>query len=205
MMGLRDRQKADRHRRMIDAAAHLFNHNGYESTSMEAIADRAEVSVGTVYNYYNNKAEILLAIVSDEGEKVHQAGARIIAARGDDARTAVEDLIALYVEHPMCFMRKEEWRQVFAMSILHPDTRFGDRYAEVEQSLCRQLTDLLALLVEDGRMRAVEDLVSLGEVLFHNVNAMFAVYVSNEAMELADIKTRLMAQTECVLGRLYVD
>ncbi|RUT95156.1 TetR/AcrR family transcriptional regulator, partial [Mesorhizobium sp. M7A.T.Ca.TU.009.01.3.2] len=50
MSGLRARQKADRHRRIIEAAAELFREAGYEGAKIEAIAAQAEVSVGTIYN-----------------------------------------------------------------------------------------------------------------------------------------------------------
>ncbi|RUU50585.1 TetR/AcrR family transcriptional regulator, partial [Mesorhizobium sp. M7A.T.Ca.TU.009.01.1.1] len=70
MSGLRARQKADRHRRIIEAAAELFREAGYEGAKIEAIAAQAEVSVGTIYNYYENKGDILGAIVSLEVNEV---------------------------------------------------------------------------------------------------------------------------------------
>src|SRR6185312_13342588 len=70
MSGLRERQRADRHRRILEAAASLFRQSGYEGAKMEAIAAEAEVSVGTIYNYYRNKGDILVAIVSMEVNEV---------------------------------------------------------------------------------------------------------------------------------------
>ncbi|TIY03560.1 MAG: helix-turn-helix transcriptional regulator, partial [Mesorhizobium sp.] len=70
MNGLRARQKADRHRRIIEAAAELFRDAGYEGAKIETIAAQAEVSVGTIYNYYQNKGDILGAIVSMEVNEV---------------------------------------------------------------------------------------------------------------------------------------
>ena len=45
------------------AARRLFAGHGYEATSMRAIAEEAEVSVGLVYNYFDGKADLLRAIV----------------------------------------------------------------------------------------------------------------------------------------------
>lgn len=64
MSGLREKQKAHRHDRIIDAATSLFREQGYELVKMEAIAAAAEVSIGTIYNYYRNKGDLLVAIVS---------------------------------------------------------------------------------------------------------------------------------------------
>jgi AcrR family transcriptional regulator len=45
------------------AARHLFAGHGYEATSMRAIAEEADVSVGLAYNYFDSKADLLRAIV----------------------------------------------------------------------------------------------------------------------------------------------
>jgi AcrR family transcriptional regulator len=43
-----------------DAALRLFKRDGYEQTTMEAIAEAAEVSVSTLYRYFPSKDLILL-------------------------------------------------------------------------------------------------------------------------------------------------
>jgi AcrR family transcriptional regulator len=66
MAGLRAKQKADRTRRILEAATTLFRQQGYDSARIEDIAEMAEVSVGTLYNYYQNKGDILVATVAME-------------------------------------------------------------------------------------------------------------------------------------------
>ena len=80
MAGLRAKQKADKTRRILDSAATLFREQGYDSARIEDIAEMAEVSVGTLYNYYQNKGDILVATVAMEVTEVLQAGARILAS-----------------------------------------------------------------------------------------------------------------------------
>ena len=60
MAGLRERQKATRTQRILDEAFELFRSVGYEAARIEDIAAAAELSVGTFYNYFPSKAEILL-------------------------------------------------------------------------------------------------------------------------------------------------
>jgi AcrR family transcriptional regulator len=50
-------------RRMLDVARDLYVANGYAGTTIEAIAERAEVGVQTVYFTFNNKRNILKEIV----------------------------------------------------------------------------------------------------------------------------------------------
>jgi len=61
----RDREK--RYRTIFKAAEKLFAKQGYHKTSMEQIADRAEVSVGTVYFYFKNKEDLLVHLIGDIG------------------------------------------------------------------------------------------------------------------------------------------
>jgi TetR/AcrR family transcriptional regulator len=47
---------------ILEAAEKLFLSKGYESTTMDEIATASEFSKGTLYNYFNSKDELYLAI-----------------------------------------------------------------------------------------------------------------------------------------------
>ena len=49
------------------AAGLLFQRDGFAATSIEQIAERAELSTGTVYNYFPSKGDLLLALVALDG------------------------------------------------------------------------------------------------------------------------------------------
>lgn len=63
----REREKQLRRQSILSAAEILFAHNGYRRTKIENIAEKAEVSVGTVYGYFRNKEELLVAVLDDIG------------------------------------------------------------------------------------------------------------------------------------------
>jgi AcrR family transcriptional regulator len=50
-------------RRIVEAATALFDARGYAVTTMEAIAERADVAVETVYSRFRTKANLLDAIL----------------------------------------------------------------------------------------------------------------------------------------------
>lgn len=56
----RSRKKRDE---LLNAAAQVFAERGYSATTTDAIADVAGVSIGTLYNYFRNKRQILLALI----------------------------------------------------------------------------------------------------------------------------------------------
>lgn len=51
---------------ILDAAAQVLLRDGYEKTSTNRIAQRAGVSVGSLYRYFSGKDEILLALLARE-------------------------------------------------------------------------------------------------------------------------------------------
>jgi AcrR family transcriptional regulator len=55
--------------RIADAAAGLFLNGGYHSTSVREVAQKAGLSVGSVFNYFTSKEEILFFLFSRNQER----------------------------------------------------------------------------------------------------------------------------------------
>jgi AcrR family transcriptional regulator len=196
MTGLRERQKADRTRRILEAASTLFRAQGYDSVRIEDIAAAAEVSAGTCYNYFSTKGDLLLAIVSMEVEEVIDAGRALVEAPPPDIAQALGSLIRLYYDHSLNYLSKEMWRKAMAFSIEAPDTPFSQRYTELDAMLAAQVCDLIAALKARGLTRADLDPRVIGQVVFNTLNQMFIEFVKADAMPLADLHRVSAAQTE---------
>ncbi|MCA4779088.1 TetR/AcrR family transcriptional regulator [Acinetobacter towneri] len=50
---------------ILDSARELIAHGGFKEASIQAIAERAGVSTGLVYRYFENKSQILIEVLSD--------------------------------------------------------------------------------------------------------------------------------------------
>lgn len=61
---LRERNRQRTIQRIIDAAFELFQTVGYHQTTMDAIAEKAEVSRATLFNYFPAKREILIPLTN---------------------------------------------------------------------------------------------------------------------------------------------
>jgi len=66
----RQREREQRYQTILNAAESLFASEGYHKTSMERIADAAEVSVGAVYFYFKNKEDLLLHLLDEIGYRL---------------------------------------------------------------------------------------------------------------------------------------
>jgi len=58
----REREKEEKRSIIIEAAEKLFHSKGFENTTMKQIANKVEYSKGMLYNYYNSKDELYIAI-----------------------------------------------------------------------------------------------------------------------------------------------
>jgi AcrR family transcriptional regulator len=57
--GRRERKKDETKRKIIDVALELFHRQGFAATTMEQIADTADVAKGTLYNHFATKEAIV--------------------------------------------------------------------------------------------------------------------------------------------------
>jgi AcrR family transcriptional regulator len=192
-MGLRARHKADRTARIIATASGMFRADGFDAVRMEVIAAEAEVSPGTVYNYFPTKGDLLVAIVAREVEEVLAAGEAVVVMPPDDAGRAVALLVHGYFDHSLVYLSKEMWRVAMAMTVQSPDSPASRDYVALDGRLRGQVVALIAALQARGRVTAACDPVALGAVIFHNLDAMFRAFVTTD-QRLEDLKAAVDAQ-----------
>jgi AcrR family transcriptional regulator len=56
---LRERKKQEQRQAIVDAAIGLFREHGFDETRVQDILDRANISLGTFYNYFPGKDAVL--------------------------------------------------------------------------------------------------------------------------------------------------
>lgn len=195
MTGLRERQKADRTRRILEAASRLFRAQGYDAVRIEDIAAAAEVSAGTCYNYFSTKGDLLLAIVSMEVEEVIEAGRALVLSPPADVARALVELIRIYYDHSLHYLSKEMWRRAMAISIEAPATPFSRHYTQLDAMLAAQVCDLLTALKRRGLTRGDLDPAVLGQIVFSALNQLFIEFVKDDAMPMPDLHRASEAQT----------
>ncbi len=198
MVGLREKQKADRKERILRAAVERFRADGYRSVRIEDLAEAAEVSVGTVYNYYLTKGDILIATVAMEVEEVLDAGKAIVADPPPGAEAALMKLITGYYDHSLEYLSKEMWRTAMALSIQEPDTPNGRHYTDLDRRLAAQVTDLIKVLQKRGDLPPRLDAFALGQVVFNTLNMLFIEFVKDAPMTLADLRDQVGRQIKTV-------
>ncbi len=199
-MSLRETNKVSRQKRIVANAARFFSSIGYDLTAIEMVAERSNVSPATIYNNFDNKIGLLLAVLIDEGEGVEQIGETIIAQRQRNDVDIIYKLIELYVDHPMEFMNKSCWRQALAASTASSHKKFSQEYHNVDRKLKAQLIGVMHALKDEQVFIAEWDSQSLGEIIWNNVNQMFTDFISDEPMSIQELKDALKRQTASIIS-----
>jgi AcrR family transcriptional regulator len=79
----RERLKREREERILAAAATVFANKGYHRATIREIAELADVGDGTIYNYFDNKFDLLIGILARLAEVDRLPAELMQAAQGD--------------------------------------------------------------------------------------------------------------------------
>lgn len=82
-------QKMTGRERIIAAARHLFATRGFHQTAMVELASEAQISVGQIYRLFENKNDIVVAIVQDDASE-RMADLRRIRDEVEDGAMSIE-------------------------------------------------------------------------------------------------------------------
>lgn len=104
MIELRKHPRQDRSRAKVDgilaAAADLCSGRGLDALTTNAVAARAGVSIGSLYQYFPGKAALLAALIRAERANLLEAVERIVSSDAASSLTLlVDELIEATVAH----------------------------------------------------------------------------------------------------------
>jgi AcrR family transcriptional regulator len=96
--GLRERKRRQTRQRIIDEGLRLFLANGFDATTLDAIAEAADISRRTFFYYFTSKEDIVMAYQSGSMERLRDAIVSESPDRPplDVVRNAVVKLTATY-------------------------------------------------------------------------------------------------------------
>jgi AcrR family transcriptional regulator len=109
-VGLRERNAAQTRELILDTALPMFLDRGYEATTMEDIAERAQIGTSTLYRYFPSKDLLLLEPLAVRGHLSAELRARPI---DEPLAQALGHALAALVSAPR--PRPARLRQIFTV------------------------------------------------------------------------------------------
>ncbi len=153
-------RKAATRERIVAAALEQVAEGGYASASVQSVAGRADLAVGTIYRHFPSKAELFAEVFRRASQR--ELDVLVDVSSGDDRRAA--ERVAAAVE---AFCRRALAGPVLAYALLAEPV---DPAVESERlRLRRGYRDAFAGVLEGG--------VASGELRSHDVQTLAAVLV----------------------------
>ncbi len=178
--GLRERKKARTRRAISDVATRLFAERGFEAVTVAEVADAAEVSVTTVFNYFGSKEELFF----DREEELRGNLVRAITDRPAGA-SVVEALAGLVVANRIP-VPGEGWDAVRDPARLEGFRRFLATERASGALRARRLATTERLREDLAAALAVELDMAAGDAPVVAFAAMLAAAVAVRERALAD-------------------
>ncbi|KUI47302.1 TetR family transcriptional regulator [Mycobacterium sp. GA-1199] len=134
-----DRRTALTTSNILDTAERLFTERGFHAVTMDAIADAADLAVGSIYHHFKNKERLYLALV----ERALEVNEQAMAGAYGNGRSPIEELRAASDAYCGFHLSNPGYFRMIAQRTL--DVPPGDMAGEIE----RRIADKVERLVGD--------------------------------------------------------
>lgn len=160
---------------ILEAAAHIFEEQGYGKMTTNAVAELAGVSIGSLYQYFPNKEALICAVYECHHARMRESIARemnkpLDVANFEALRHLVEAIARAHLVEPELHAKFES-------------LRFEEPFAEIlrEKDLGDIQRRLELLLRENKKAYAIEDEVFSAEILVSAVHSLVHVFTGHTA------------------------
>ena len=127
---------------IVQSARELINEEGYDAITTNTIAQRAGVSIGTLYAYFSNKKDILMEVVAAFNEEIYthfQSGIRENTAGTLSLEETIDAvLLALWHTH---IHEKRLHNEIVILALRDPE--IDAAFAANDERLFGQIRELL--------------------------------------------------------------
>ncbi len=180
----------DRRRRIIDATLALAAKGGYDAVQMRAVAEKADVALGTLYRYFPSKIHLLVSGLAREFGRAQEKLERT-AIPGD---TPAERLMFVLGRNTRLMQRDPHLTEAMVRAFMFADTSAA---AEVEQ-VGRLMEDMFA------KAMGIEEPTEADRDIFHVIAdvwmANLVAWVTRRA-SAADVANRLELSVHLLLDK----
>jgi len=144
-----------RRKQILEAALAVFSTRGYGESTMADVAAEAGVGVGTLYNYYKNKRDLLISLV--QNLLISKSLIHILDnVKGQSNRDFMDSLLAERLE----FGFSNSQTILFLMFEIQRDTKLRRLYVQkVVAPLLARIEGYIRAQVRSGAFRKVDEKV----------------------------------------------
>lgn len=196
-LSLRERNKLDKISRIRAAALELFDNKGYDATTTREIAELADVGIGTVFMYANDKRDLLFLIFNDDlDEVVEKAFANV-----DTQEPLTLQVFAVFSRFYEAFHPRANLSRILLRELVFfSEGKQADQFLANRQRILTQLEQLASQAIESGKVVTSEDSARLARAIFFLYSGEVRLWLSEPNPDLSLGLTSLR-KTLALLGR----
>jgi len=158
--------------RILEAAVRIFSTHGFDRASVKSIAEEAGVAVGSIYNHFGSKDDLLISIF--EEEFAHRIA---LVDRIRESQDPIPDQVErLLQDH---FARAREHRELAELLLYeryHRGSRVRERLAALQADVVIRIAAILRRGIDEGWIRPCHPDV-VAQALFDLVQTMTVCWV----------------------------
>jgi AcrR family transcriptional regulator len=151
---VRRRRKAERPKEILEAAFTEFSRNGYATTTLDQIAERAGVTKGTIYVYFENKEHLFISMVHDFTKSTFD----VVDDMFETHEGSTADLLRMQFSFIYQHIVEDQRRRDVLRMLIAEAGRFpelADRYyREILQPCMEQLKQAIQRGIDRGEIRS---------------------------------------------------
>jgi AcrR family transcriptional regulator len=181
-LGLRERKKIDKLRRIKAAATELFKSKGFAATTTIEIAERAGVAEGTLFLYAEDKRDLLFEIGLEQLERTRKRG----FAKIDPLSPLLEQLMA-----PEVALYRHVAKDLRLHRILCEETAFcngrqASRIRESRRRFIKKIEDVIVAAEHAGQIRCDENTDFVAQHIFYSSLGAYRWWIALEKPKVAE-------------------
>lgn len=198
---VRRRRKAERPQEILQAAFDEFSRNGYATTTLEAIAERAGVTKGTIYVYFENKEHLFISVVREVTKATLDTVHDMFASHDGSTAELLRAQFSFIYQHIVADRRRREVvRMLIAEAPRFP--ALADRYHE---EILKPCLDMLRQAIQRGIDRGEfrkSAIVESPQVVIAPIALVDLWMMMFDARQPLDLKAYFNAHLDLVLNGL---
>lgn len=187
----KEREKEQKKAMILEVAEEILLEKGLDQLNMDEVAERAEVSKGSLYLYFNNKTDLVLGICHKASNLMNEWTSKVLTEKKSGLEMVYQlgkNYLKFAIEHP------EYYRVMrFLESYKHSDQAKNSIYLD----LCRQnrqqgfrvMVKAIQIGMQDGSIHTMYNAEQLALLLIstsHGVVNMAYMHENSQHFELLD-------------------
>ncbi|GAB2860485.1 cholesterol catabolism transcriptional regulator KstR [Nocardioides pacificus] len=148
----------DRRKRILDATISLASQGGFDAVQMRAVAEQADVALGTLYRYFPSKVHLLVSALARQFERAEKAG-RSVPIPGDTPHERVMFVIGRTTKS---LQRDPNLTEALTRAFMFADASVKNEIHVVGMLLTRMLTQAMGKRPED---EPTEEEIAIAKVI----------------------------------------